>query len=258
MMHQHINIDKSNVHFNNIIVQTIRIERDNVFYKTIDLWFLWFSILKRTVVLIFFDFFFNQAREFELWSPPNLAEQSTDDEQDLSEEGACDADERESIREQYLAYRSKVKAFLDEPMFDHRPTARASVVADDDDDDDSRPTDLLRVDRVDKSITADQLYAAFSRYGKVLWVRVLPGGYSWPSVYPYNSARVCFDRTESVDRVLADHQGPGCTIKGVPVYFSKSKPGQWLTTKATMMIYAYIGRYIIIISSWRGRRFRGL
>lgn len=182
-------------------------------------------------------FFFNQAREFELWSPPNLAEQSTDDELELSEEGGCDEDEQESIREQHLAYRNKVKAFLDEPMFDHQPSTRSSVVADDDDD--SHPTDLLRVDRLDKSITADQLYAAFGRYGKVLWVRVFPGGYTWPpgSVYPYHSALVCFDRTESVDRVLADHQGSGCTIKGVLVHFSKSKPGQWFTT--TMMIYAH-------------------
>lgn len=170
-------------------------------------------------------FFSNQAREFELWSPPPLAEQSTDDEHELSDEGPCDADEEESIREQYLAYRSKVKAFLEKPMFDHRPSTRASVI---DDDDDTRPTDLLRVDRLDKSVTADQLYAAFSRYGKVLWVRVLPGGHNWTSgsVYPYHSARIRFDRTESVDRVLADHQGPGCTIKGVLVSFSKSKPGQ--------------------------------
>ncbi|XP_060863669.1 uncharacterized protein LOC132940212 [Metopolophium dirhodum] len=169
-----------------------------------------------------------EAREFELWSPPNLAEQSTDDEQELSEEGACDAEERESTREHYLAYRNKVKVFLEEPMFDLQPSTRASVDDDDDDDEDSRPTDLLRVDRLDKSVTADQLYAAFSRYGKVQWVRVFPGGYSWPSgcVYPYHSARVCFDRTESVDRVLADHQSSGCTIKGVPVNFSKSKPGQ--------------------------------
>jgi len=144
----------------------------------------------------------------------------------MSEEGACDADDRESIREQYLAYRNKVKAFLEEPMFEHQPSTRASVVPDDDDD--SRPTNLLRVDRLDKSVTADQLYSAFSRYGKVQWVRVFPGGYSWTSgsVYPYHSARICFDRTESVDRVLADHQGTGCTIKGVLVNFSKSKPGQ--------------------------------
>jgi len=161
-------------------------------------------------------------------SPPHLAAQSTDDELEPFEGGPYlnDADEDESIHEQYITYRDKVKSFLKEPMTDHLPSTGTANTTDDDDDD--RPTDLLRVDRLDKSITADQLYAAFSRYGKVLWVRVLPGGYNWPSgsVYPYHSARVRFERTESVDRAMADYQEPGCTINGGLVSFSKTKRGQ--------------------------------
>jgi len=124
-------------------------------------------------------------------------------------------------------------------MFDLQPPTRASA----DDDDDFRTTNV-RVDRLDNSVTADQLYAAFSHYGKVQWVRVFPGGCRWSSssVYPYNSARVCFDRIESVDRLLADHQGSGCTIKGFLVNFRRSKPGQWLTTTTSARP---INRYII-------------
>jgi len=188
-------------------------------------------IFEPTVVLIL-NFFFNQAREFELLSdtmlPPHLAAQSTDDELEPSDGGPYlnDVDENESIREQYITYRNKVKAFLEEPMTDYLPSTGTANTTDDDDDD--RPTNLLRVDRLDKSITADQLYAAFNRYGKVQWVRVFPGGNNWPSgsVYPYHSARVCFERTESVDKAMADYQEPGCTINGGLVTFNKSKPGQ--------------------------------
>jgi len=179
-------------------------------------------------------------------SPPHIETQSTDDEQELSDGGS---DERESLREQYMTYRNKVKEFLEKPMTDHQSSTRAAATGDDDDDDDP-PTHLLRVDRVEKSITANQLLAAFSRYGKVQWVRVFPGGYSWPSgsVYPYHSARICFDRTESVESVLADHQHPGCTINGVLVSFSKSKPGQWFKTMRQRW-WSYITILLYIMKS---------
>ncbi|XP_025204134.1 uncharacterized protein LOC112600978 [Melanaphis sacchari] len=174
-----------------------------------------------------------EAREFELWSdvtsPPYPMAQSTDDERESSEEGQHlnSSDESWSIREQYLAYHEKVKEFLGQSTVDRQPQHPCTeVIA----DDDVGPTDRLNVDRLDKSVTADQLYAAFSRYGKVLWVRVLPGGnrcdWSSGSGPPYHSARVCFDRIESVDRVMADYRGPGCTINGVRVSFSKSKSSQ--------------------------------
>uniref|UniRef100_A0A2S2PIM4 RRM domain-containing protein n=2 Tax=Schizaphis graminum TaxID=13262 RepID=A0A2S2PIM4_SCHGA len=135
----------------------------------------------------------------------------------------------------YLDYQKMVKEFLaGSAAVDRQPSAcETSAVNDDDDDDDHDdvgPTDRLRVDRLNKSITADQLYAAFSRYGKVLWVRIFPGQYSrdLPSdpCYPYHSANVCFERTESVDEAMADHRGPGCTIGGVRVSFSRSRLGQ--------------------------------
>ncbi|XP_026810925.1 uncharacterized protein LOC113552310 [Rhopalosiphum maidis] len=166
-----------------------------------------------------------EAREGELWSDVTSTMSystalSTDDEQEPSR----------LIVEQYLAYQKMVKEFLAESAAVDRQPSTLETSTVDDDDDDVGPTDRLRVDRLNKSITADRLYAAFSRYGKVLWVRIFPGRYSrdLPSDprYPYHSANVCFDRTESVDGAMADHRGPGCTIGGVRVSFSRSRPGQ--------------------------------
>ncbi|KAE9541822.1 hypothetical protein AGLY_003813 [Aphis glycines] len=136
-----------------------------------------------------------EDREFELWSDVTLP--ITDDEEQEPPEGL------ESMREEFLAYLRKVDEFL----------KKSTVDSDDNVDDDVGTTDRLRVDCLDKSITADQLYTVFSRYGKVLWVRVLPYDYSCSS--QYHSALVCFVRNESVDRLMTDHHGFGCTIGGV-------------------------------------------
>lgn len=153
-----------------------------------------------------------------LHGPPTL-EFTTDDENELTEA------EKSSAAQDFLAYQEQVKKFIEKQMIENPlPTITNTDISDGDDgdDDDGLPTDRMRVGRLDRSITADQLYAAFGRYGKVRWVRVFPAEVSRSG----NTAHVCFEGTNSVDRVMDDHRGPGFTIKGVRVSFKRSKPGQ--------------------------------
>lgn len=73
-----------------------------------------------------------------------------DDEQESSEGGQLHSnpfDKWRSMREEFLAYLKKVDKFLE----------KSTVDSDDNINDDVGPTDRLRVDCLDKSITADQL-----------------------------------------------------------------------------------------------------
>lgn len=171
------------------------------------------------------------AMAFELKPPPSERPSWSVDESEA--EFAAETTDGQTEAEQceeYVAYQEKVKRFLLAANADrgrgkkpkderrHRSPYRTGA------------TDRLCVDHLNRWITADDLYVAMGFYGPVRSVRVDTAAASVLGYGPGRRvdriARVRFERTDSVDRAMADHVRFGCTIRGVRLSIRRSaEPG---------------------------------
>lgn len=149
-----------------------------------------------------------------------------DDEHDSDSWFAADGDGSESDRDknwelieiERTAYFQKVKEFLESSKnsgigdVSHKVT-RPEIDVVEPADYPGFVTDCVRVDGLPGSVTADNLYDAFGRFGRVIWARVAPSevvGRRHPNSY---MAIVRFEQPSSVDRATTENSQFGFSIR---------------------------------------------